>query len=61
MEIAIDDVHAGSFIEKKKKCLTNSEYNAMAMQIDSLINDNDEFILNKFDLLNCQVLSEYPQ
>lgn len=48
-------------MEKKKKCLTNSEYYAMAIRIDSLINDHDEFILNKYNLLNSQILSEYTQ
>lgn len=48
-------------LNKKKKCLTNSEYNALANWIDSLIKDNTDFILNKYDLLKKKVASEFSQ
>lgn len=45
--------------ERKKKCLTISEFNAMANYVDSLIN-NDDFVLNKFNFLTLKVLDKYP-
>lgn len=52
-----------NFNKNKRKCLTISEYNSMTNFIDSLINnDNDnDFILNKFNYLSMKVVNEYPQ
>jgi len=47
--------------EKKKKCLTISEYNAIVEWIDSLINDNTDFVVNKFGWLAQKALREYSQ
>lgn len=51
-----------SYYKNKRKCLTISEYNSMNNFIDSLIfDDNNDFILNKFDCLSVKVINEYPQ
>lgn len=47
--------------ESKRKCLTISEYHELINWIDSVINDNTDFILNKFGLLAEKTLNEYPQ
>lgn len=65
MESYINDIQSltpdPSLNEPKKKCLTISEYNAMINWIDSCISDNDDFILNKFELLTKKTLNAYSQ
>lgn len=65
MESVIDDtpsLTADSNLNKpKQKCLTTSEYNALINWIDSLINDNADFFLNKFGWLTKRTLDEYSQ
>lgn len=48
-------------LESKRKCLTISEYQAMINWIDSMINDDTDFILNKFGWLAEKTLNEYSQ
>lgn len=57
-----NEISANSnFNAKKKKCLTISEYNEIVNRIDSLINDKNDFILNKYEQLKQKTISDYPQ
>lgn len=59
---AIQNISLSSdFSETKKKCLTNAEYIEITNWIDSLINDNTDFVLNKYGWLTERTLSEYSQ
>lgn len=65
MEFNIDDLQnltlESSLNESKIKCLTISEYQTMINWIDLLINDNTDFILNKFGWLAEKTFDEYSQ
>lgn len=65
MDTVVDAVQnlmlCSDFDETKKKCLTASEYDALTNRIDSLINDKNDFVLNKYGWLARKTLDEYPQ
>lgn len=65
MDTVVDTVQnltlCSDFNKTKKKCLTASEYDALVNRIDSLINDKNDFILNKYGWLAKKTLGEYSQ
>lgn len=64
MENTVDDVQTklpdSNVNDRKRKCLTQSEYNTIISQIDSWINDS-HFILNKYGQLTTRALGEFSQ
>lgn len=63
METNMDDQNVvfSSNSDKKKKCLTISEYNEITNWIDSLIYNKTDFILNKYERLKQKAISQYSQ